>query len=89
MEKWEAEIKDILAQSKWESQENFGQLLDKIMPIIMNMMVLAHGSMVVHSPEGRERIREVLAKQGLTPQQIEQAIYWMIENTTEPLEGIG
>jgi len=93
MAKWEDEIKDILAKTNWEEQPNLGEILDQIMPLLMFMVAVATGlgalERRIDSPKARGIIRKLLTDSGVPPDKIEQLIYKMIENTTEPLKGRG
>ena len=84
---WEDEVKEILAKAKADRQreEDLKQVLDQLMPALMNLMILALAGSAIHSPEVRERLRKFLADQGMPPDKIEQALYSMIENSTKPL----
>jgi len=82
MEKWEAEIKDILTKQNWEPQPNWEDFFKQIMPIMRLMMIMAVGGMMVHNPKGRNELRKLLLEAGCPKEMVDQAIYWVIEHGT-------
>ncbi len=85
MEKWEAEIKDMLAKQNWEPLD-WEDFFKQVMPILHLMMTMAVGGMTVHGPEGRNELRKHLLEAGCPKEMVEQAIYWVIEHGTRSWE---
>ena len=85
MEKWEAEIKDILAKQKWEPQPDWDELFKQMMPLMEMLTFMALGGTVIHSPEGRRQLKEALLEKGWPPEKADQVLYRIIENSTRDL----
>ncbi len=81
MEKWEAEIKDMLAKQNWEPLD-WEDFFKQIMPFMHLMMTMAVGGIIVHSPEGRNELRKHLFEAGCPTGMVDQTIYWVIEHGT-------
>jgi len=86
MEKWQADIKDILAKQNQEPQLDWEDFVKQIMPIMRLMMTMVVGGMIVHSPEGRNELRKHFLKAGCPKEMVDQAIYWVIEHGTRSWE---
>lgn len=84
MEKWKSEIEDILGKVDWEGAQGWQELLPQMMKLLVTLCV---APIAVVSPEGREELRKMLVEGGVPPEKIEQAILWIIQNTTRPLGG--
>ena len=82
MEKWEAEIKDILAKQNREPQPDWEDFFKQIMPLMEMLTFMALGGAVIHSPEGRRQLKEALLKKGWPPEKADRVLYTIIENST-------
>lgn len=87
MEKWKGEIEDILGKAEEEMPQDWEELLKELLPLMGLVVTLSVAPIAVLSPEGRDKLREMLAEDGVPQDKIEQAIYWIIQNTTRPLGG--
>jgi len=81
-EKWQAEIDDILARADWGKGLDWEEMFKSIMELMEVVLIASLGEMAVHSPEGREQIRRLLAEKGLPSETIEQTIAWMVQHST-------
>ncbi len=86
MEKWEAEIKDVLAKQKWEPQLDWDELFKQMMPLMEMLTFMALGGTVIHSPEARRQLKEALLEKGWPPEKADQVLYRIIENSTRPMK---
>jgi len=87
MVKWEDEIKEILAKARWQPQPDWEELFKQMLPLMEMLTFMALGGTVIHSPEGRRQLKEVLIEKGWPPEKADQVLYWIIENSTRPVEG--
>jgi len=85
--KWEDEIKEILAKARWQPQPDWEELFKQMLPLMEMLTFMALGGIVIHSPEGRRQLKEVLIEKGWPPEKADQVLYWIIENSTRPVEG--
>ncbi len=79
MEKWKAEINDILAKQNREPQPYW---VKQMMPLMEMLTLMALGGTVIHSPEGRRQLKEALLEKGWPPEKADQVLYRIIENST-------
>ena len=87
MVKWEDEIKEILAKARWQPQPDWEELFKQMLPLMEMLTFMALGGTVIYSPEGRRQLKEVLIEKGWPPEKADQVLYWIIENSTRPIEG--
>ena len=86
MVKWQDEINQIVAKAKCQPQPDWEKLFRQIMPLVKMIMFMSVGETVIHSPEGRRQLKEVLIEKGWPPQKADQVLYWIIENSTKTWE---
>ena len=86
MRKWQDEINQIVSRAKCQPQPEWEELFKQIMPLVKMIMFMSVGETVIHSPEGRRQLKEVLIEKGWPPDRADQVLYWIIENSTKTLE---
>ena len=86
MEKWEAEIGDILAKQNQEPQPEWEDFFKRLMPLMKMLTFMAFAETVIHSPEGRRQLKEVLLEKGWPPEKADRILYWIVENSTRPMK---
>ena len=86
MVKWEDEIKEILAKTGRQPQPEWEELFKQIMPLMEMIMFVSLGGLMIHSPEGRRQLKEMLLEKGWPPEKADQVLYWIIENSTRPMK---
>jgi len=87
MVKWEDEIAEILAKAGWQPQPDWEELFKQMLPLMEVLTFMALGGTVIHSPGARRQLKEVLIEKGWPPEKADQVLYWIIENSTRPIEG--